>query len=136
MKFFLAIILLSFTQQRLHCQSSCDTSKLEKEKCIGMTVEQYKAKTSVKNKLVLINFKADWCIVCRKQDHIINAIKIAKKDQLELIIIDMDANPLISEYFEVNGLPIHKLYKNGILLWDHTGLLSEQEIYNAIRPFE
>ena len=105
-------------------------------RCAGITVEEYKAKTLVKNKLILVNFKADWCIVCRKQDPIINAIKTAKKDKLELIIIDMDDNPLISEHFEVNALPVFKLYRDGLLLWDHKGLLSEREILDAIRPFE
>jgi thioredoxin 1 len=103
---------------------------------VNMTVDEFKERTSVKNKVILVNFSADWCVMCKKQKPILDQVKAEKKEVLDLIIIDMDENPLIAEYFNVDGLPINLMYKNGNLLWDRAGLKTKNELIKQIGLFE
>lgn len=102
----------------------------------NMTVKEFNFRTSNKDKIVLVNFAADWCVMCKKQKPILDQIKIEKENQVELIIIDMEENPLIAEYFNVDGLPINLLYKNGNLVWDRAGLKTKSELLKQISLFE
>jgi thioredoxin 1 len=103
---------------------------------VNMTVDEFKERTSVKNKVILVNFSADWCVMCKKQKPILDQVKAEKKEVIDLIIIDMDENPLIAEYFNVDGLPINLMYKNGNLLWDRAGLKTKNELLKQIGFFE
>ena len=101
-----------------------------------MTVEEFRNLTCVKDKLVLVNFKADWCVVCRRQEPIIDQIRTEKQKTVNVLVINMETNPLIAEYFEVDGLPINILFKDGVIIWDRMGLQSKKEIMDIINAFE
>lgn len=100
---------------------------------VGMTINEFKDVTNNKDKLVLINFSADWCVVCKKQKPILDQIRCENKDKVEVVIIDMDDNPLIAEYFNVDGLPISLIYKKGEMLWDRMGLQQKNELLQVIK---
>jgi len=100
---------------------------------INLTVLQYKERTIRTDKLVLVNLQADWCIVCKKEKPILAQIGLEYKNEVEIIEIDLDDNPLIAEYFEVDGLPVNLLYKQGNLIWNRMGLINKQEASSMIR---
>lgn len=129
----LALLLFSITLfHSLLSAQETDSHKFP----VNLTVEQFKQRISNKNKMVLVNFSADWCVMCKKQKPILDEILKEKKNVLELMIIDMDDNPLIAEYFNVDGLPINLLYKNGILVWDRAGIKTKVELLTQIGYFE
>jgi thioredoxin 1 len=119
----------------LFSQKEADSSGIVKMDPIGMTVEQFRQRTCVPNKLVLVNFKADWCVVCKKQKPLIDEIAREERDNVEVLEIDMDNNPLIAEHFEVDGLPINFLFKDGVVIWDRMGLATKKEIADIIRAY-
>lgn len=102
----------------------------------NMSVKEYTLRIANTNKLVLVNFAADWCVMCKKQKPILDQLLLEKKEVLEVIIIDMEKNPEIAEYFNVDGLPINLLYKNGNLVWDQAGLKTKNELLREIVVFE
>lgn len=129
------LVLLLFSITLFHSTLSAqETDSLKFP--VNLTVEQFKQRISNKNKMVLVNFSADWCVMCKKQKPILDEILKEKKKELELMIIDMDDNPLIAEYFNVDGLPINLLYKNGILVWDRAGIKTKVELLTQIGYFE
>ena len=99
----------------------------------NLSIEEFKKKVNNKNKLVLVNFSADWCIVCKKQKPILDEIKIEKKNILEIIYLNMEKNPLIAEYFEVDGLPVNLLYDKGKIIWSREGIVSKIEITELLK---
>jgi len=101
----------------------------------NMTVAQFKKRTEITQKLVYVNFKADWCIVCKRQAPAIEQFKKENKNLVEVIVLDMEKNPLIAEYFEVDGLPINLLYKNGTLVWDRIGLQTYLQLKEALEKY-
>jgi thioredoxin 1 len=119
----------------LFSQKEADSLGIIKMDPIGMTVDQFRQRTCVPNKLVLVNFKADWCVVCKKQKPLIDEIAREERDNVEVLEIDMDNNPLIAGHFEVDGLPINFLFKDGVVIWDRMGLATKKEITDIIRAY-
>ena len=103
---------------------------------VNMTVAEFNKRISNQNKLVLVAFSADWCVMCKKQKPILDEIKSEKKGVLEFIDIDMEENPLIAEHFNVDGLPINLIYKKGNLVWDRVGFKTKSELLKQISIFE
>ncbi len=88
------------------------------------------------NKFVFIHFEADWCVLCKKLKPILNEIEIERKDKIDFIGVNMDDNPKISKHFEVDGLPIMILYKNGKIIWSVQGFLSKKEILGNLDAYQ
>ena len=78
----------------------------------GMTVEEYLKKTENKEKIVLVYFKADWCVPCVKLKPTIAQLETEEKEKVELLSIDVDKNPKVALHFEINTLPLFIIYKN------------------------
>lgn len=72
---------------------------------------------------VLVHLKAEWCLVCKKE--IPQLLAVQKKYGNDLVVreIDLDANPLIGQYFEIDALPVYLLYFEGDLVWNKVGRL-------------
>ena len=45
----------------------------------------------------------------------------------------MEKNPLIAEYFEVDGLPVNLLYDKGKIIWSREGIVSKIEITELLK---
>jgi thioredoxin 1 len=129
----LSIILTFFIFGSAICQSDGSTSVIEKK---GLTVEAFQKITNESKKLVYFNFSADWCVVCKRQAPMIEKFAQNNKQTVEVISLDMKANPLIAEFFEVDGLPINMLYKNGALVWDRMGLQTTEQLNEVIKKFQ
>lgn len=136
MKLKLIIPLILFFTSSLFAQGGGDSTNTRDEGPTGLTVEQFNKRISMSNKLVLVYFKADWCVVCKKQRPLLDDLVKENKDKVELLSIDMEDNPNIAAYFEVDGLPVTILYKNGKIVWDRMGLTKKKELLEQIHFFE
>lgn len=98
----------------------------------GLSLKNYNDIISNPNKLVLVDFNAEWCGPCKKLSPILE--KLAKKydSKIELVKIDVDNNPLIAKELKVQGLPTLKLYKNGVEVWENLGLTDEITIMSVL----
>lgn len=93
----------------------------------GMTIQQYQ--TLVKSdKLVLVDFYADWCAPCKKMEPFLNRIATDMENRLTFVRIDADANPTLCQELGVEALPYLKLYQGNKLIWEHLGFIEEQEL--------
>lgn len=106
-----------------------------KQAPVGMTVEQFNLRLKTATKPLLVSFTADWCTVCKKQKPVIDQLLSELKGQVELLVIDMDCNPLLSAYFEIDGLPETILYKDGYIIWGRVGFQERTEILQPISPY-
>jgi thioredoxin-like negative regulator of GroEL len=130
----LCFLVLATTS--LSSQTQTESTDTANKIMSDLSVEAFKKYTNRKDKLVLVNFNANWCVVCKKQKPILDEIKIEKQGTVEVIEINMEENPLIAEYFEVDGLPMNLLYKNGLLVWDRMGFKQKKEFLEVIATFE
>ena len=125
--------LISFVSFTVFGQT--DTTLTPPQWPIGMTVDQFNLKLKTATTPLLVNFTADWCVVCKRQKPILDQVMAEVGDQVELQIIDMESNPLIAAYFEVDGLPALILYKDGNMIWNRVGLQDKMQIMEQVSPF-
>ncbi len=103
------------------------------EKKSGITIDAYNKLISNTEKLVLVDFNAEWCAPCKKLSPILDKIASENPKNVELIKIDVDENPTLSKSMRIQGLPTLKLYKNGEEVWQYLGLTTEEKIVNQIK---
>jgi thioredoxin 1 len=132
----LLIYSLLFICATLNAQNGTDTIEDNTQEVNGLTVAAFNERVNKSKQPVMVYFKADWCIVCRKQRPVLKEVVNEKKGKVEFLEIDMEKNPLIAAHFEVDGLPIIILYKNGKIVWDKMGLTQKQELLDQIKFFE
>lgn len=87
------------------------------------------------NKLVLIDFSAEWCGPCQTLAPILKEVKNHFGDQLSVLKIDVDRNQALSKNFAIQGVPTMILYKDGSQVWRQSGLLTRAQILNVIEQY-
>ncbi len=116
--------------------SSNKTAKLyRQEEPKGISLTEFNKRTGDKNKIVLVYFHADWCVVCAKMKPIIQKIDSLYQPQLEILNIDTDRDKEVADEFEINSLPVLMLYKHGNREWTRIGILSEKELTEDLNKY-
>ncbi len=93
----------------------------------GLTLQQYE-KLLDGDKLVLVDFYADWCGPCKKMEPYLKKMEKELADKMILVRIDADQNPELCSQLNVTALPTLKLYKNKELSWNHVGFVEESRV--------
>lgn len=86
-----------------------------------------------KNKMVLVDFSAEWCGPCQALAPILKEVKEVLGEGLTIIKIDVDKNQAIASKFRVQGVPTLILYKTGEQVWRQSGLLGKSELVKIIQ---
>lgn len=136
MKNLLSLLLVLFSFTTVLSQNGNDRAGQQNNDPKNLSVAQYNERIAASTKLVLVYFKADWCVVCKKQKPLLDAVMAEHKNNVELLELNMEDNPLIAEFFEVDGLPVTILYKHGKIVWDRMGLTEKSELEAQIHFFE
>jgi thioredoxin 1 len=63
---------------------------------------------------VLVDFWAPWCGPCRAVAPILEQLAIDHGDKLTVAKLDVDANPLTAQRFQVASIPTMIVFKDGI----------------------
>ncbi len=78
-------------------------------------------------KPVLVDFYAEWCIPCKELPPVLKQVK-NEINQVKIVKVDVDRNPLIATHFKINRLPTLMFFKDGKALWTGEGIYSAQEL--------
>jgi thioredoxin 1 len=74
------------------------------------------------NKVVLMDFFAEWCVPCKMQDPINEEIKKKFGDKIEIKKIDVDTNFELASKFTIHAVPTLILEKDGSVFKRYTGV--------------
>lgn len=85
-----------------------------------------------KDKLVLVDFFAEWCGPCKMMSPILKQVKDNLGNRVSIIKIDVDKNQTLASKYQVRGVPTLMLFKNGEQVWRQSGLLQKDDIINII----
>lgn len=98
----------------------------------GMTMDQYNALLA-SDKLVLIDFYAEWCGPCKLMAPYLEEIKTEQAAKVQVIRIDVDQNPELARALEIRALPTLLLYKGGKVKWWNVGYVPKKTVLKQIR---
>lgn len=85
------------------------------------------------NKLVLVDFYADWCAPCKKMKPYLDEISKEMKDKVVVVRIDADANKALAKALKVDALPVLLLYKGKKQIWSYKGYISKAEVVKKLK---
>ena len=76
---------------------------------------------------VVVDFWAEWCGPCRMLGPVIEKA-VDKRDGVDLVKIDTDANPRVSQAFGIQSIPAVKAFKDGKVVDEFVGALPPAQV--------
>ena len=99
---------------------------------IKLNNENFKTEVLESNKVVLIDFYADWCGPCKMMSPVIDKIAEESDDRIKVCKLNVDDAQDIAVAYDVMSIPTLILFKDGTELNRLVGLQSKQEVLDMI----
>ena len=84
------------------------------------------------DKLVLVDFSAEWCGPCKAMPPILKQVKDGLKDAVTIIKVDVDKNPAAANAYQIQGVPTLILFRKGKILWRQSGVIPAKNLQHII----
>jgi thioredoxin 1 len=88
-----------------------------------------------KNRLLMFDLYADWCVPCRVVSPVLEKIAVEMKGTVSVYKIDIDKNPDVASTFRVSGIPYVVLVKNKAVVQAFIGIQGRDTYIRAISSF-
>lgn len=84
------------------------------------------------NKLVLVDFYADWCGPCRMVAPVIKEIAAEAKNKVQVLKVNVDEERELALSYNISSIPTIMLFKNGQVVSEMLGFRPKTAIMNLI----
>ncbi len=81
---------------------------------------------------VLVDFWAEWCGPCRMMSPTVDAIADDYKGRLRVGKLNVDQNGVTATRYQVRGIPMLLLFKNGKVVDQRVGAMGKVEVQKMI----
>lgn len=84
-------------------------------------------------KMVLVDFYADWCGPCRMMSPIIDGIAEELQDSVKVGKVNVDENQELAIKYDVMSIPTIIIFKNGMPVKTFLGVTDKNEILENLK---
>ena len=99
---------------------------------MGMSKEHYDS-LLISDKMVLIDFYADWCAPCKKMKPYLEEITNQMNSTVTVIRINADDNKSLMKDLSIDELPTLLIYKKGNIAWRHSGYAAKEDVVRELK---
>ena len=86
-------------------------------------------------KTVLVDFWAEWCGPCRAVSPILDQIAAEYPDKIQLVKVDVDANPQTAAKYQITSIPAMKVYRGGEVVKTVIGAMPKPALEAQVAGF-
>jgi thioredoxin 1 len=100
------------------------------EKIITLTDKNFQHQT--KNRVMLVDFWANWCAPCRMMAPVLNDVAADLKGNLHIGKVNIEDYQALAQKYQIRSIPTMILFKNGREYERFTGIKSKEFLINHI----
>jgi thioredoxin len=97
----------------------------------GMSEQDFQSLLN-SDKIILIDFYADWCVPCKKMEPYLNEISKEQKNTVTLIRINVEENQELCKKLGISAIPVLQVYRNKKMTWTNTGFIEKETVLKAL----
>ena len=102
------------------------------EKVAAFTDSTWEQDVLKSDKPVVIDFWAEWCAPCRMMAPTIDALASEYEGKAKVGKLNVDENALVSERYQIRGIPTVLIIKNGQVAEQVVGVTSKDNLSKLI----
>lgn len=100
---------------------------------LKLSEENFEKEVLNSNKIVLVDFFANWCGPCKMMSPIIDQIAEELGENIKVGKVDVDENQGLASKYDVMTIPTIIIYKEGKIVKTYIGVTSKEEIINDLK---
>lgn len=122
-----SIILVGFiTIPKLNAQTA-------NSKIVNLTESNFDK--GIKTGLVLVDFYADWCRPCKMMQPVLESVASKNTGKIVIAKINTDQNKMMSQKYQISGIPAMILFKDGKEITRIIGYHDEAGLTEKLTPY-
>ena len=100
-----------------------------------VTDETFEADVLKNDKPVLVDYWAEWCGPCKMVAPVLEAISEEHGDKLDIVKLNVDDNPVVTQKYNIMNIPTLGVFKNGEVVMELVGARSKSALLRELSDF-
>ena len=100
-----------------------------------VTDETFEADVLKNDKPVLVDYWAEWCGPCKMVAPVLDAIAEEHGDKLDIVKLNVDDNPVITQKYGILNIPTLGVFKNGEVVKELVGARSKSALLRELEDY-
>ena len=100
-----------------------------------VTDETFEADVLKNDKPVLVDYWAEWCGPCKMVAPVLEAISEEHGDKLDIVKLNVDENPAVTQKYGILNIPTLGVFKNGEVVKELVGARPKSALLRELADF-